>query len=267
MRGIIQKPMLGDECMSDGTSIADRGNAGKWLFNEGSGNITADLSGNGNTGIFGAGAASPIWVPGKFGMCPSFGGDDYIEIDDNIFNSGTYYQMSISMWVYSTGSPPVQYDVMMSREWKPFNLQLGMVSGNDANIQFGIDTDQGRISVGTTDYSLTANKWHHVFLRYDGTTLKGFLNGVEVASVNGTGFLDVDVTKNIYIGANKGTEKFFKGKLDLPMIWMSAPFASEIAFQKREPFGDLGPRRFLPFAPVAAGGVVVPWHLFFNKVA
>ncbi|KKK92766.1 hypothetical protein LCGC14_2699630, partial [marine sediment metagenome] len=57
-----QKPILGRQVnwahpLSNGLKFL-------MLGNEGSGSKVFDLSGNGNTGTFGAGAASPIWVPG-----------------------------------------------------------------------------------------------------------------------------------------------------------------------------------------------------------
>jgi len=71
-----QKPILGRQVnwahpLSNGLKFL-------MLGNEGSGSKVFDLSGNGNTGTFGAGAASPIWVPGGHGSAISFDGGDNI---------------------------------------------------------------------------------------------------------------------------------------------------------------------------------------------
>lgn len=53
---------------------------GLWLFNEGAGSRVNDLSGNGLTGDFAAGAASPSWGVGKFGSAILFDGGDKITV-------------------------------------------------------------------------------------------------------------------------------------------------------------------------------------------
>jgi len=65
-----------------------RGLVGCWLFNEGSGNIVQDSSGNGNTGSL---IADTHWVPGKSGPALDFDGTgDNVEIAHNdILNSVT----------------------------------------------------------------------------------------------------------------------------------------------------------------------------------
>ena len=60
------------------TSVAeavDPDLAGWWKFDEGSGTIAYDSSGNGNDGIF---VGDPQWVPGKIGGALEFNGDDYL---------------------------------------------------------------------------------------------------------------------------------------------------------------------------------------------
>ena len=47
---------------------------GCWLMNEGSGDRVFDLSGNGNIGTFGSGAARPFWQGGKSGSSVYFDG-------------------------------------------------------------------------------------------------------------------------------------------------------------------------------------------------
>jgi hypothetical protein len=50
---------------------------GMWLFNEGSGDVAEDFSGNGNDGTL---MNDPEWVKGKFGTALSFDGvDDYVD--------------------------------------------------------------------------------------------------------------------------------------------------------------------------------------------
>ncbi|MBC8229585.1 hypothetical protein H8E77_08575, partial [bacterium] len=50
---------------------------GLWLFDEGTGEVAEDSSGNGNDGTFGGGGAK--WVNAKYGKGLEFGGDGWLE--------------------------------------------------------------------------------------------------------------------------------------------------------------------------------------------
>src|SRR5208337_5675022 len=72
------------------------GLVGWWRFDEGSGTIAGDSSGNGNNGtIYGA-----TWVTGKYGDALSFdGASNYVSIPYNpIFNFGTG-SFSVGVWI------------------------------------------------------------------------------------------------------------------------------------------------------------------------
>ena len=69
------------------------GLVGWWKFDEGSGTVAYDSSGNGNDGNLTNG---PTWATGKIGGALSFDGvDDYVELDN--FELGG--EMSFSVWV------------------------------------------------------------------------------------------------------------------------------------------------------------------------
>ena len=67
---------------------------GAWLLDEGSGNITADASGNGNDGTL---MGSPNWVAGQSGGALEFtGSGTYVDCgNDETLNVGTF---SVSFW-------------------------------------------------------------------------------------------------------------------------------------------------------------------------
>ena len=72
--------------------------AGIWLFDEGNGKTTADLSGNNNDGELMEGAK---WEDGKFGQAVIFDGkDDYVEIlPSPLFNPEKF---TVTFWMYPT---------------------------------------------------------------------------------------------------------------------------------------------------------------------
>lgn len=57
-----------------------------YLFNEGSGTTLLDHSGNGNDGTLGAAGAAPTW--GTTGL--TFDGGDYVDVADDILESGSF---------------------------------------------------------------------------------------------------------------------------------------------------------------------------------
>ena len=64
--------------LADKANAADPSLVGWWKFDEGSGIIAADSSGNGNDGAFNG---NPTWVDGKFGKALHFDGvDDFVEV-------------------------------------------------------------------------------------------------------------------------------------------------------------------------------------------
>ena len=76
---------------------SDEGLVAEWHFDEGSGNVVKDSSGNGNDGIiYGA-----SWVDGKFGKALSFDGkDDSIK---NVWNQAFNSELTRVIWFKSSG--------------------------------------------------------------------------------------------------------------------------------------------------------------------
>jgi len=72
------------------------GVVGAWHFDEGSGNITHDTSGEGNDGTIYGGAN---WTDGKFGKALEFDGvDDYVEVPDSVSLDITD-SLTITAWI------------------------------------------------------------------------------------------------------------------------------------------------------------------------
>lgn len=51
-----------------------------WTFDEGEGNTTADISGNGNDAVF---RGNPEWVESKFGKALKFDGNSILRAEDS----------------------------------------------------------------------------------------------------------------------------------------------------------------------------------------
>ena len=253
MRGIIQKPMLGDECMSDGTNPADRNNVLKLLFNEGSGGQVFDLSGNGNTGTF---IADTYWVSGKFGSALSFDGTgDYVEC-------GT----SDTTGIYGKSGFTVRAVVSLADK----TIDRTIVSRCLATtspiwiLWYDVGDDKWEFLTGgkyaKSDGSPSLNQWYDIVGRWDGNEISIWVDGVKQSTTD-TGVTPGDDSgRNTQIGNWLDKTRNFQGLIDHAMIYSQALLsASEIALLCRGPFCDLGPRR-LVYAPVAGGTLPVYMH-------
>ena len=188
-------------------------------FDEGEGNIAYDSSGNNNHGtIYGA-----RWVKGKYGYALEFDGvDDYVEVS---------YSDSLYPW---KENHPCTFEVWI----KPFSYPgaYGII------LQYKDDEGTGRTIIAITSEgtfftyfggkSLTTsaiaplNEFTHAVLRYDGTTLKFFVNGVPDAEDTRT--VDEGKVGSLLIGTHKAFKWWFNGIIDEVRIYNRALSEDEI---------------------------------------
>lgn len=127
--------------------------AGMWLFDEGTGNVVVDSSGNGNDGELMNG---PQRVDGKFGSALAFDGkDDYV----NVPHSPTLQitdTVSISVWVKR---PRLELDLVLEKggDWTTGECNYGMGLHSVFDNMFYFFFQGGwRGTPGVTD-----KNWHH----------------------------------------------------------------------------------------------------------
>lgn len=83
------------------TGAIDPGTAvGVWLFDDGSGEIAVDSSGNGHDGSF---TGEPSWVPGKFGMALDFNGFGHIVEIPGFGEALPSEEVTIMAWIKLEG--------------------------------------------------------------------------------------------------------------------------------------------------------------------
>ncbi len=204
-----------------------------WNFDEGSGTIAHDSSGNGNNGNLTNG---PIWIDGKYGKALSFDGvNDYVRVEASTSLDVTF-QVTVETWVY----PRAYVD----------NL------GTDANIINRCDIMGGAIYVlgtfsnGKVGYAvnpsppahasvatLPLNAWTHLAITYDGVYVRLYINGTLDSSYAQSGSIST-TTNWLAIGCKPtaplggpGTYAYFNGTIDDVRIYnraLSPPFPSPI---------------------------------------
>jgi len=148
-----------------------------YAFNEGSGTIVTDASGNGNNGtINGA-----TWTTsGKYGNALSFNGSDALVTVNNAPSLQLTSAMTLEAWVYPT---------TVNNKWRDV-----IYKGNDNYYLEGTSKTSSRPAMGGTfstplygTSALTATTWAHLAATYDGATMRLYVNGVQVASRAQTG--------------------------------------------------------------------------------
>ena len=118
-------------------------------------------------------------------------------------------------WVEGTMVPPYyQYGVEFQASLKVFSFELGFADGGaPAKLT---------IPAGTT------SAWTHVAFTYDGTTMKGYNNGILTGQIAATGAL-VSRATALKMGVDASGYQGYKGSLDAVRIFNRTLTAAEIA--------------------------------------
>jgi len=136
-----------------------------WGFDEGSGSMVHDTSGNGHDGTING---TPQWVPGIAGGALHFDGSTYVVVADDI---GEFETFSIALWF--------RYDSFIAdwnAIWHNNSWQTGWLhhmvtnyAGQDIRVQFALNG----LSPGNDQFGITpieTDVWYHSTVTYDSIT-------------------------------------------------------------------------------------------------
>jgi len=218
---------------------------GYWAFDDGSGTVAVDGSGNGNNGTL-VNMEDADWVDGIVGKCLSFDGvAEYVELPDSeVFNFGTG-EFSISFWFNAPGQS-TNYPTCITTQggWSAgtFGIRYDNAGANDkVTIHWNPEGDPVISSTNT----FTNNVWHHVVATRSGTSLKLYVNGVleGSATVNVARVIDLAYGGSVRIGWGTwdGAQGYFDGKQSEFRIYKGYVLAvSEIKALYLYPAGSKG---------------------------
>jgi hypothetical protein len=198
-------------------------------FNEGSGTVVADGSGNGNNGTI----SGATWTTsGKYGNALSFNGNNALVTINNAASLQLTSGMTLEAWVYPT---------TVSNKWRDV-----IYKGNDNYYLEGSSNNSRRPALGGTFGSplygtapLTANTWTHLAGTYDGATMRLYVNGVQVASRAQTGAIATS-TNPLQIGGDSIHGQYFAGRIDEVRVYNRALSAAEIQSDMNTPLVAAG---------------------------
>lgn len=183
---------------------------------------------------------SPGYARGNFINGPTFttanggsivfdGANDYVSIAN--FNTKPTSQISVEAWIRPTrpsvGTGTIRGGAVSSTN----SMYLGIIDSIDGGSTFALhfanQTSNSRLS--SWNGNIPNNAWSHIMGTYDGSTLRAYLNAVEVYSVGQTGTIpDATYVIGTYgQGLTDGVHNF-NGQIPIARIYNRGISAAEV---------------------------------------
>jgi len=189
-----------------------------YAFDEGTGTTVADASGKGNVGSI----SGATWVnTGHFGKALSFNGTSSAIVINDAASLDLTTGMTLEAWVYPT-SLSDWHEILYKGDDAYYLEASTPVYGPSVGI--GNSFTNGVLSGPSP---LTANTWAHLAATYDGTTLRLYVNGVQVTSHVWPGPIPSS-SYPMTIGADTLHGSYFAGLIDEVRVYNRALSAAEI---------------------------------------
>ena len=222
-------------------TVTNGGPIAAYGFDELAGPSTADRTGSGNNGAI----SGATWsASGRYGAALNFdGSNDLVTVNDaNALDLTT--GMTLEAWV-NPDVAPNNWRSIIAKERASNSLTYQLTAGSNSSNRPATRIYAGggvRSLPGGT--RLTAGTWVHLASTYDGTTMRLFVNGVQVASQAQTGAITA-TTNQLRIGGSTTMSQYFDGRVDEVRIYARALTAAEIQTDMATPITppapDVGP--------------------------
>ena len=152
------------------------------------------------------------------------GVNDYITLsNENSFDFTN--EMTVEFWMNSNTTPE-QWDALVTKGDDSWRIALT----GDGKVNFAC----GGTSFGsvTSNASVIDGNWHHLAFTFNGSNAIIYIDGVQNASISGTGSMN-NSAYNVAIGENlQATGRYYTGSMDEVRIWNIARSATEISGAK-----------------------------------
>ncbi|MEK7398027.1 MAG: LamG domain-containing protein [Candidatus Poribacteria bacterium] len=196
---------------------------GLWLFDEGSGNIATDTSGNKNNGNF---TGSPKWVAGKFGKALQLDGSSASVDCGNTASLDIPTNNAVTMvaWVNSAVGSLASWQGLMAKRSGNYSYGINFVTGNFQVYSSSASGVQG------WGYNLPKGEWTHLVGIMSKSPTELYVNGeLNGGAGKGPGGGALSNTANLFrIGASGSIGEYFNGIVDDVAVFNVALSAADI---------------------------------------
>lgn len=205
--------------------------AGQWEFNDGSGTIVRDISGNKNDAVF-DGTPSPTWQKGftpngsgySLYMNSGNNGNNLVVNTPNTLNFGGT-AMTISMWVY-VPTLDTNKDIALIGQRNgcgTVNWQMYANIGS-MHVMYGAVVTSGNPGGAAVQASvpLGTAQWHLITMTYDGSSLRLYYDGNLNNTLTGVTGTLANGAFPTYIGSEGCVSNDFSGYMDQVRIYKAA---------------------------------------------
>lgn len=205
-----------------------------WKFDESSGNAS-DATGG---GITLTNYGTTAYASGKINNGADFGNPNttkYFSTTNTLGIDGG--AISYSFWMKPAALSPIGDDYRLFEQINTASTKTAYrFICKDTSGTRKIVFNRLRMNVANNDIdyniTMTTGTWYHIAYTYDGTTMRGYVNGVEVGNTTGSGNgnLATGYTAGTHVGAdNGGSGQAFDGMMDELGVWSRALSAGEVS--------------------------------------
>jgi hypothetical protein len=194
---------------------------------------------------------------GEYNYAPSFTatGTNYFDVTST--NSLRISQFSVAAWFKTSTNFGSEAFIVnkggtgSDSAGQNQNYQISMNSGEQ--IKVGFETSTGADFFVNSPSTYNDNQWHYTVVTYDGTTIRLYIDNIQVATKStGGASPETSGTKPVRVAANSRvtppTSNFFTGNVDEVRIWNRALSSSEVTNAFSGTFNTAGQVLHLPFS-------------------
>ena len=157
------------------------------------------------------------------------GDGDYVEVPDDDSLDMTN-SVTIEAWVMSTG----EHDrAIVSKGFGDSDESYFITRGPQNSIRWHVGTVDGWEWFDANTF-ISSNKWYHVAVTYNGSTMTTYVNGNYDGSIPHTGALRINEI-NLTVGSRGGNSHYWGGIIDEVRIWNVARTQEEIRTSMNQP--------------------------------
>ena len=227
------------------TGIARAELLAHWKFDEGSGTMIQDSSGNGHDGVI---SGTPEWGPGPFGGALTFRNTVGVEVP-NFDPTGGTGSFSLTFWSNWDGVGGIQHFFTKSNGW---NISTMMFQVECKGLGNSDPARDRRLHLACHSFTqavlheIPTGEWAHNALVYDGATgtATGYLNGVDESGPKTTG-IGTPLDCPVLIGVAQPLNRVFQGSLDdmrlFDRVLSQAEIMAIVAGEGEEDLSAYGP--------------------------